>query len=315
MKNIETSATCSGHFLIEKLDDENNVIETYEKSNLITNYGLKHLCNNGFTNSYIALFSDVGPIEPDKKDIPSDRLMYDSSIHSLATTNRNPNIANKTYTVIHRFEVTIVSNLNSVKEYNRVGIINPNGSDAGIIALSKITNHNGEGISISVIPGDKIKIVYTFTLTVDLSDSTYENIRMGKLGTTNVTIRAGDINNHPDTFLTNGLKFVSGNMYFGNRPLVALDANCTDNLAIANNNGNITNTVSMKNNVATMTTTSRLSWLTPFGTSSQRKDGYDLVVLKSSLFYYQIKFSRSLDYVSSKVDVLFKLNFTLSRTE
>lgn len=314
MNEVGMSANCGGHFVIEKLDNENNVIERYAKSNLITNYGLRKLSENGFNQLTFALFTDNEPISPTRWTLPTDKLDYGSSVLNNQKSVKQVDEANNQYIVVYTFEQLLTNN-NIARNFNRIGILYDNNSNGGIVAVSAIINHRGEAVTISVNPSDRVRVIYTFTLTLDISDKHIQNVSLGKLGTADVTIRPGYVYRYQDTFSNNGISYQDNYMYFGNRDLLPINADLFTNMNRTNGYIKDNKMVVVSNNVATTTITATHLWSTSFSNSAHRKDGYDIVVINTSLLLYQIKFSKPLNYVSNKVNLQFKFIFTLRRTE
>ncbi len=308
MNQFEMSATCSGHFTIEKIDSENNVIERYNKPNLITDNGLLELSKSGFVDCYVGLFTDATPVTSTKLTAPTNRLVS-GNMYSYGTVTNELHPISKEFTVTHTFE-SLITNGTAAKNYNRIGVIKNN----TLVAISTIVNDRGEEVTISLNANDRIRVIYVFKLTVPTADVVFNNVDLGKLGTTNVTIRPTNLDSPNTEFKNRGLIIQNSSMYISNGNLEEINTRLSNNDKVQNTiRTGITAITSLSPNVATTLLTTGLLYSDPMSPAAGRKDGYSLFIIPTSLFWYQIKFGKGLDYISNKVNLLFNLTFTLRR--
>lgn len=316
------TATCSGHFRIEKLNANDEVIEVFDRNNLVTNHGLSKLATSGFASTRIALFADNTLITP---EVITTTSRFNTTVSTgTPTTTRVNDVENNRMAVTYRFEQVLpgpTANIN----HNRIAIIDSNNR---IIAVTSFLNDEGREISIQQNVGERMRIIYTFKLFAPYTEVVFNNVTIGDLGQNNVTIRPFNIDRAFQKFQDIGINrntdASSISVRVGHDVTEFRELN--SQIPSINTSQPMVPVTSVSNNIITVnhsTGTNVAYTKLRFGVllndnlhyPIKKKDGITMIWFFTTFYPLQIKFEKPLNYISENVDMIFDITFEIKRGE
>lgn len=182
------SMSASGYYVLEKLNSNGEVIETFDFNNLITDVGFNTWINNGLNPNNFSLFiSKTSSPVSRTSALPSDAVRFTND-HNRQYGVKD--IDGKKY-IYYRY--TAKSGIGTLSgNYSTLGLYSED--NQLVFSIAKIKNNLEREAIVQILPEEEIRVSYELRVNV-LPVKTFSNIDTGLGGILDVTISPAYLNN------------------------------------------------------------------------------------------------------------------------